>query len=113
MKIQFYLRFHTKVGQHLWISGDSDELGNNNPDAAIPMEYLNEEFWQITLQYKKKELPKTIRYHYLLENEGEPLLAEWGHDREIEITKKETEEIQLVDTWNHAGEYENAFFSRC
>ncbi len=111
MKIQFYLRFHTKVGQRLWISGDGDELGNNNPDAAIPMEYLNEEFWQITLHYKKKELPKTIRYNYLLENEGEPLLAEWGHDREITIIKKEIEEIQLVDTWNHAGEYENAFFT--
>ena len=29
----------------------------------------------------------------------------------LEETDKETQEVQLVDTWNHAGEYENAFFS--
>ncbi len=29
----------------------------------------------------------------------------------IDLFKKEFQEIQLTDTWNHAGEYENAFFS--
>ena len=29
----------------------------------------------------------------------------------IEFTGKSVSEIQLVDSWNHAGEYENAFYS--
>ncbi len=40
MKLQFYLRFHTEYGQSLWISGNADELGNDDAAKALPMEYL-------------------------------------------------------------------------
>jgi 4-alpha-glucanotransferase len=111
MKLQFYLRFQTRVGQSLWICGDADEFGNNDPAAAVPMEYLNEEFWQASTSIKKKELHKQIHYKYFLKNEDGEITTEWGDDRLITITGKELQEIQLVDTWNHAGEYENAFFT--
>ena len=52
MKLQFYLRFHTQVGQSLWISGNTEELGNQEPARAVPMEFLNEEFWQFSLELK-------------------------------------------------------------
>jgi len=39
------------------------------------------------------------------------LLYEWGNDRLADVFKKDVQELQLADTWNHAGEYENAFFS--
>lgn len=111
MKLQFYLRFHTRFRQSIWISGDADELGNNDPAQVFPLEYLNEEFWSASLEIKRKELQKNIRYRYILKNEDGELLYEWGHDREIELPRKNLQEIQLYDTWNHAGEYENAFYS--
>lgn len=111
MKLQFYIRFHTKVGQSLWIGGSTDELGNNDPSKALPMEYLNEEFWQASIEIKKKELQKNIQYKYFLKNEDGELTGEWGNDRIIDVFRKELQEIQLVDTWNHAGEYENVFFT--
>lgn len=111
MKIQFYLRFHTKYGQSLWISGDIDELGNNDHSMAIPMRYLNEEFWHCSIDIRKKELPKHISYKYILKNEDGEQVFEWGNDRSTDIPTKDTAEIQLTDTWNHAGEYENAFYS--
>jgi 4-alpha-glucanotransferase len=111
MKLQFYLRFQTRYGQSIWLSGDADELGNDDLASAIPMEYLNEEFWSCSLDIKKKELQKTISYRYILKNEDGELLAEWGNDRVIEFPGKSVHEIQLVDTWNHAGEYENAFYA--
>src|SRR5690349_9065843 len=111
MKLQFYLRFHTEFGQGLWITGDSEELGNNDPAKALPMEYLNEEFWQCSLEIKRKELQKNISYKYFLKNKDGELLYEWGNDRYIDISRKNLDEVQLVDTWNHAGEYENVFFS--
>jgi 4-alpha-glucanotransferase len=111
MKLQFYVRFHTRFGQSLWITGNIEELGNNDPAQALPLDYLNEEFWHTTVDIKKKELLKDIRYKYVLKNEAGELLYEWGNDRILDITKKDLQEIQLVDTWNHAGEYENAFFS--
>src|SRR5688572_210550 len=110
MKLQFYLRFHTRFGQSILISGDTDELGNDDPDKAVPLEYLNEEFWSCEIEIKRKELQKNISYRYIL-NEGGELLYEWGHDRRIDLPAKSVHEVQMVDTWNHAGEFENAFYS--
>jgi 4-alpha-glucanotransferase len=111
MRLQFYLRFHTQVGQSLWISGNAEELGNDDPQQALALEYLNEEFWQATIEIRKKDVEKSIRYKYFLKNEDGELIGEWGNDRLVDVFRKELQEIQMVDTWNHAGEYENVFFS--
>lgn len=111
MKLQFYLRFHTDFGQSLWITGDTEELGNNHPSRAMAMEYLNEEFWQASIEIKRKELQKIISYRYILKNIDGDILYEWGNDRKIDVFRKDLQEVQLADTWNHAGEYENVFFS--
>lgn len=111
MKLQFYLHFSTKYGQQLWITGNTEELGNNDPAKALLMEYLNEEFWHTTIEIKRKDFPKNISYNYILKNVDGEMLAEWGNDRIVDLPKKDFQEIQLTDTWNHAGEYENAFFS--
>ena len=112
MKLQFYLRYHTSYGQSLWISGDTDELGNGDPAKALPMNYLNDEFWTATLEIKRKNLSRHITYKYLLKNTDGGWIYEWGQDRYLEGLKKtEIQDLQLVDTWNHAGEYENAFYT--
>ena len=111
MKLQFYLRFRTRVGQSLWICGDREELGNDDPSKALPMTYLNEEYWSVTLEVKKKSLADPLTYKYYLQSEEGEQTAEWGKDRTVELFRKELEEIQLIDTWNHAGEYENVFYT--
>ncbi len=112
MKLHFYLRFYTRHGQNLLISGNTEELGNGNKEDAVEMNYLNNDFWYITIETKKKTLPKLISYKYLLKDENGALMEEWGHDRKIqEELANGAAEIQVIDTWNHAGEYENAFFA--
>ena len=110
MKLHFYVRFHTEVGQSLNISGNIEELGNGNPAKALPMTWLNNDFWQATLETDISKLAK-IHYKYILSYEGGFSVVEWGDDKEIDITKTGVEEIELVDSWNYAGEYENAFFT--
>jgi len=111
MRIQFYLRYHTEFGQSLWITGNTEELGNNMPEKALPMEYLNEDFWHCNFDIKKKDLQSPVIYKYILKNKDAELLYEWGNDRIIETGEKDINELQLIDTWNYAGEYENVFFS--
>jgi len=112
MKVHFYLRFQTRFGQTLWISGNSDELGNDDPANALPMSYLNQEFWEASLQIPRKNLrQEPVRYKYILKNDDGELVHEWGCDRLLELHHKDSEETVLIDTWNHAGEYENVFFS--
>lgn len=111
MKIHFYLRFHTRFGQSLSVSGNIAELGNADPSLALPMTYLNDEFWHVAITVKKKELRGPVTYKYILKNENGELIAEWGLDKLIELPHKETSEVVLTDTWNHAGEFENVFFT--
>ncbi len=110
MKIQFYLRFHTKFGQSLFITGNIDALGNYNSRKLFPIQYMNNEFWHGTLDLA--EFPPTgLQYNYVLKNEDGGLITDWGDDRILEVSKPGLEEIQAIDTWNHAGDYENAFFT--
>jgi 4-alpha-glucanotransferase len=110
MKVQFYLRFYSHSGQNLFISGNSDRLGNHEPEKAIPLQYLNDQFWHGSLELEDAT-PDKIQYSYFLKNADNSIVMEWGDDRIIDISKSGIEEIQLIDTWNHAGEFENAFFT--
>ncbi len=111
MKLQFYLRFHTQFGQRLWVSGNIDELGNNDPARALSMDYLDDEFWFGAIEIKRKELHKNITYKYILKNNDGEQLYDWGHDRQLDVFRDGLQELQVIDTWNHAGEYENVFYS--
>jgi 4-alpha-glucanotransferase len=112
MKLQFYIRFYTEFGQSLWVSGNCEELGNEDPSAAISMEYLDNEFWTAGIETNRKGLPKNgIRYKYFLKTKEGEIISEWGNDRIIDASRRDLDEIELVDTWNHTGEYENSFFT--
>jgi 4-alpha-glucanotransferase len=110
MKVQFYLRFHTEFGQSLLINGNTDELGNDDISKAMVMTYLNDQFWQATIELKPRKLSH-LRYKYILKTNDGELIPEFGNDRTADISKNSIEELLFVDTWNHAGEYENAFFT--
>jgi 4-alpha-glucanotransferase len=111
MRLVFYLRYHTSFGQSLWVCGNSELFGNDDPAKALPMEYLNEEFWQASVDIKRKQLPKNFRYKYYLKNKDGEFIADWENDRVISGLSKDSNELQLIDNWNHAGEYENAFYT--
>ena len=109
MRIQFYLRFRTSFGQSLWIS-DNGELGTDLIKGAIPMTYLNDEFWVANIKIDKEEA-SSFHYKYILRNEDGEIIPEFGKDRMIDVPEHGVKGVQLIDTWNHAGEYENVFYS--
>ena len=110
MKIEFYLRFYTHVGQSLYISGNIAALGNDDPEKAFPIQFMDDEFWHGTLEID--QLPDhPIRYYYILRGEDGTMTIEWGDDRILDCSGTGLDEIQVIDTWNHAGEYENVFFT--
>src|SRR5262245_11339472 len=112
MKFQFYLRFYTEFGQSLWLSGNIDELGNDDPARAFPMEYLDNEFWTARIEINKNNFPKHgISYNYFMKTKEGEIIHEWGRDRIVGQFRKDLNEITAVDTWNHAGEYENSFYT--
>ena len=112
MTINFYLRFHTVFGQSLFIYGSLDELGNENAAEAIPMKYLNDEFWHVTVQVANAAAIGEFKYRYILREEGGKEIIESGDDRLIELEVIKAKEISCVDTWNYTGEIANVFFTQ-
>ncbi len=74
------------------------------------MSYLNKDFWEATMDFEEG-LPEQLSYKYLLKNEDGGIVNEWGNDRFIQIPSEKPAKIQFVDTWNHAGEFENTFYT--
>src|ERR1051326_4734486 len=112
MRITFKLRYHTNYGQSLLLTGDHEIFGNGNIEKAIPLQYLDEEFWQIVIFIPKGAVPDArIIYHYVLRNSDGLLVDDWGNDRVVNLGAFGQDEIVLIDSWNYAGAFENAFYT--
>ncbi len=111
MKLHFYLRFSTRQGQDLFICGNIPELGYQNKLTTQPvlMKYKNQDFWEIIVELASLP-PDPVTYYYQLKMEDGSIVHEWGNDRNIQISSKH-DDMEIFDTWNHAGEYENAFYT--
>src|SRR6476469_6806484 len=106
MKIDFYLRFHTHFGQTLAIVGNIPALGNSVLEKALPLEFLNDEFWHTSLEIDPTDLD-SLHYRYVLIDNGERK-KEAEKNRTIDL-KKEDRDIVAIDTWNDESYFENAF----
>lgn len=92
------------------MTGNIDALGNNDNARAFPLVYLDNQFWYGAIEVSPAENPH-ISYSYILKTTDNDLINEGGQDRVIDVSKTGLEELQLVDTWNSPGEYENVFYT--
>ncbi len=107
MKIEFYLRFRTKVGQSLYLTGNLGVLGNNDTSNALPMAFLSEEYWHTRIEIDEL-FNDSINYTYIFKNDDGGLLTDGEKQRTIKSNGKD---IVVIDSWNNAGEYANVFYT--
>ena len=65
MTINFYLRYHTQFGEELFISGNNQCLGDNDPSKAIKLTWFNEDFWNVSIEFPD-DFDDIIQYRYIL-----------------------------------------------
>jgi 4-alpha-glucanotransferase len=111
MKIYFFVRFSTLYGQQLSVMGNIDALGNNTTSKALPLKWYNSSLWYGEIEVDANSIKDPIQYKYILTNESGLTIQEWGNDRLIPVHDLPHHSIQVIDTWNHAGTIENAFFT--
>lgn len=109
MLIHFYLRYNTNFGQSLSVCSNAKALGNDSFADEFDLTYLDSEFW-----YGKMELagPDIFNYRYILNNEDGTKIIEGETERVIELSKNSSTDLILIDTWNHAGSFENTFYTQ-
>lgn len=110
MRIHFKLPYFTHWGQRIYVTGNSEELGNNDFRKAFPLNFQGHEDWVGDLEIKPAK-DQIISYKYILFNEGNGQFSEeWG-ERSIEINDLNAEHYFCFDVWNDAGSIENVFMT--
>ena len=108
----FQLRFTTQFGQTIYVVGNHPLLGNNDIEKAVPLQYLNENFWKLTLPFGANDmLDESISYQYVIKNGDGTMSYDWGNDKSFNPSAIKTKSVLLLDSWNAAGYFENAFYT--
>ena len=111
-KFIFQIKFHTKPGQSLFITGNHELLGNNNIVDALPLQYLNDENWVVSIDVDAASIPKQgVEYNYVLKDADNFTVYDWGKDKKLTPDLFKYEEVLITDAWNHAGYFSNAFYT--
>ena len=107
------LRFTTQFGQNIYVMGNHPLLGNNNIEKAVPLTYFNENYWKLSLSFSGKDLVnENVRYQYLIKNADGTISYDWGgNDKSFNPSNIKSKELLLIDSWNAAGYFENAFYT--
>lgn len=110
-KISFHLKYKTSFGQVIYIYGNHPLLGDNQIEQAIPMVFLNDDYWVLHLDTKASLLQDKITYHYFIQNQDGTRIFDWGNDKCFNPNQIESSELVLMDAWNYAGYTENVFYT--
>jgi 4-alpha-glucanotransferase len=110
MRIDFYLRFQTKYGESLALTGNIPALGSGDEKNALTLQFLNSDTWYGSVEVDTAE-ESLLQYQYIFINQQGERIKDGETSRHIAIAKKQTDHLVLIDTWNYAGEIENAFYT--
>ena len=110
-KLNFHLRYKTSFGQAIFITGNHPLLGNGKIEAAVPMVYLNDDYWVLHLPTNGRIKEGTVKYSYFIQNADGTRSFDWGSDKSITVDQVSTKELVLIDAWNFTGYTDNAFYT--
>lgn len=111
LSITFQLKYRTNYGETIYITANHPLFGNGNIDDALPMNYLNDEYWSISIDFSKDQLlDEDIVYHYFVRSTNGSISYDFGNDKVIHPSNY-PENLLIIDSWNYSGYYENAFYT--
>ena len=109
--ITFKLKYSTVYGQNIYILGDHELLGNKELENAVPLSFLDGEYWSATIELKDAaSISQDIHYNYIIKNPDGTLIYDCGNDKCF-TPSSIASKIVILDAWNYSGYYENVFYS--
>ncbi|HZQ46378.1 MAG TPA: 4-alpha-glucanotransferase, partial [Verrucomicrobiae bacterium] len=100
------------AGQSLFLTGNHELLGNGDVAKAVPLQRLDDSFWHVTIKLPRATAPDAnIICNYILRDPDGSLTYDWGRDKMINPASFTSDDILIIDSWNHAGYCENVFYT--
>jgi len=111
IKVSFHLKYKTHFGQGIYVYGNHAQLGNNKIENAVPLVYLNNDYWVLHVEMDPTVETEKIVYHYFIQNEDGTKSFESGNDKNIDLSRYRNDELVIIDSWNFTGYNENTFYT--
>ncbi len=111
MTIHFYLRYHTNFGQTLFITGNSDLLGNHDAAKAVEMSFYNNDYWHVKIDLPD-HFDDTVSYTYFLKDADGTEVFDGEENRSLDFSSLASGSIAVWDVWNGGNDFRNAYFTR-
>ena len=67
MKINFHIKYHTVLGEELFILGNNFYLGDNDPSKAVKLSWYDEDYWRGSVNFPD-DFDDEIHYRYILKD---------------------------------------------
>ncbi len=110
MRLRFRVHYHTSWGQSLYVCGSLSELGGWATDAARPMNYLADGFWELSLDLEDPS--SLIDYKFYLRHDyGGGIEWEFGDNRQLSLPKSLPEELVVQDEWRSLHHPDTVLYS--
>src|SRR5262249_40979998 len=88
MFLTFKVRVRTQAGQTLWLTGDHQLLGNSDTARALPMQRVDDDLWQTTLDFQHGHAPNAVlTWNYILREADGSVSYDSGKDKRINPAK--------------------------
>lgn len=97
MIIRFTINYETKWGEELYITGTSNELGNNNISEAFKLIRGEEQTWEGEIKFDSAK-ERSLSYRYFVKTSDGQLYFEAGKERTIAVSTS-TRVINAMDQW--------------
>lgn len=101
--VTFEIRFSTEFGQTMYVVGNHAQLGNDDLEKAVPMHYLNDKAWNITVEFDADALTDNISYYYFVKNADGSIVKEGIPNKTLSLSTAKGKKIYVSDFWSFAG----------
>jgi 4-alpha-glucanotransferase len=110
MILRFFIKYTTTYGQAIQIS--IRENKTEQPQSfLLPMQYLNEEFWQLSIDTKELGLTDKFTYQYILQEHGQNKET-LNNINEINLKKVKSGEAEILDEWKQPDLHADLYKTR-
>jgi 4-alpha-glucanotransferase len=110
-KVSFQLHYTTHFGQQIFLYGNHPLLGYNKMDNAIPLAYVNKDYWETTIKFPIGDVKEKIIYHYYIQQQDGTKTFASGNDKILLLENYSAKDILVIDSWNFIGYQENIFYT--
>ncbi len=101
MRLTFQIRYHTHVGQDIFLTGPHEIFGGGNPERAIPLEYQGLGIWRVTVVLPFQHIPtQPLEYGYFVRQPDRSIEMDWPKGRRLRLDELGDREVVINDWWN-------------